>query len=190
MPDKHYANVIGIDDAPFDRQSREAVPVVGAVFAGLRFDGVLLDRVERDGHDATRVVARMIMRSRFDAHIQLVMLQGITLAGFNVIDARELHVQLGRRPVLVVARREPHGDTIRQALKRHIPGGREKWRAIEKLGPMESAGPVFIQRVGLSYGQARTVLDRFTRHGHIPEPIRVAHLIAGAVGCGHSRGHA
>jgi endonuclease V-like protein UPF0215 family len=185
---KRYSNVIGIDDAPFERRARDPVPVVGAVYAGLRFDGVVMAQVTRDGSDATDVLSRMIRTSRFDAHIQLVMLQGITLAGFNVIDAAALHEQLDQRPILVVVRRLPHWEPIREALIRHIPEGLKKWRSIESLGPMEPAGAVFIQRVGLGYDQAQELLASFTRHGHIPEPIRCAHLIAGAVGRGHSRG--
>ena len=187
---KRYANVIGIDDAPFDRRDHDPVPVVGVVYAGLRLDGVVMDHVARDGNDATTVVTRMVRQSPFEEHIQLVMLQGIALAGFNVIDAHQLHGSLDGRPVLVVARKAPRMEAIRAALHRHIPGGAAKWQAIEALGPMEPMGPIFIQRVGLDLDQAREVLRRFTVHSQLPEPIRVAHLVAGAVGRGHSRGRA
>jgi endonuclease V-like protein UPF0215 family len=46
-----------------------------------------------------------------------------------------------------------------------------------------------VQRTGLSAGQAAGVLENFCIHGHIPEPVRTAHLIATAVACGQSRGH-
>jgi endonuclease V-like protein UPF0215 family len=37
--------------------------------------------------------------------------------------------------------------------------------------------------------QTAAVIKRFAVHSHIPEPIRTAHLIAGALVEGQSRGH-
>ncbi len=58
------------------------------------------------------------------------------------------------------------------------------------MGPMEPAADVFIQRVGLTLTQALAVVERFAVHGHMPEPLRVAHLVAGGLGSGQSRGRA
>ena len=49
MTPTHLSNVIGFDDAPFERDHRGKVEVVGTVYAGLRFDGVLIGAVEKDG---------------------------------------------------------------------------------------------------------------------------------------------
>jgi len=185
---RNLSNVIGIDDAPFDRVHRGRVPVVGAVFAGPRFDGVLIGDVEKDGADAAERIGRMVERSRFLEHVRLVMLQGIALAGFNVVDVFALHDRL-KTPVLVVARYTPDMAAIREALLTRIPGGREKWDIIGRLGPMESVGNVFVQRVGLSLEQAGRVVDQFAIHGNIPEPLRAAHMIATALVTGHSRGN-
>lgn len=184
---RRLSNTVGIDDAPFARAYTGPVPVVGAVFADRRFDGVLLAAVEKDGTDATDVLAATITGSRFDEHIQLVLLQGLTLAGFNVVDAVALHERLAR-PVLVVARRLPDRTAIRRALETRIAGGTAKWRVIERLGAMEPCGGVYVQRVGLSVAEAVQVVQRLALHGRIPEPLRVAHLIAGAIGRGASRG--
>jgi hypothetical protein len=77
---------------------------------------------------------------------------------------------------------------VKNALVSHIDQGRKKWEIIERLGPMEPAGNVYIQRVGMSETQALAVLNRFCIHGNIPEPIRSAHLIATALVNGQSRG--
>jgi endonuclease V-like protein UPF0215 family len=53
---------------------------------------------------------------------------------------------------------------------------------------MEPCGGVFVQRVGLTVAQAAAVVERLAIHGRIPEPLRVAHLIAGALARGASRG--
>ncbi|MBX3025796.1 DUF99 family protein [bacterium] len=187
MRPRRLSNTVGFDDAPFARTHRGPVPVVGAVFADRRLDGVLLAAVEKDGTDATAVLAAMLTGSRFEEHVHLVLLQGVTLAGFNVVDAVALREQVGR-PVLVVARRRPDLAAVRRALENRLPGGHARWRAIERLGAMEPCGGVCVQRVGLSAEEARVVVERLALHSRIPEPLRVAHLIAGAVGRGASRG--
>ena len=178
---------MGFDDAPFARTHQGPVTVVGAVFADRRFDGVLVAAVEKDGSDATAVLAGTIAGSRFHEHIHLVLLQGVTLAGFNVVDACVLHEQVAR-PVLVVARKRPDMEAIRRALETRIPGGAAKWRSIDRLGPMEPCAGVYVQRVGLSAEEAAAVVERLAIHSQIPEPLRVAHLIAGAIARGASRG--
>jgi endonuclease V-like protein UPF0215 family len=183
------SNVIGFDDGPFDRNRRGGqVLLVGAVCARTRLDGVLTGRIWQDGWNATARIAALVEGSAFADHIRAVLLNGITLGGFNVVDIHELARALDR-PVLVVARRLPRLEKIRRALA-HLPGGERRWRLIEQAGPMEPAGPVVVQRAGLTLGQARELVARTTLHGKLPEPLRLAHLIAGGLTTGHSRGRA
>jgi endonuclease V-like protein UPF0215 family len=180
------AHVVGFDDAPFTPSYRGDVLVVGAVFAGPCLTGILTTRVERDGADATRRLADRLTGSRFFPQLQAVLLQGIAFAGFNVVDIRGLHARTGL-PVLVVVRRLPDLAAIRAALLAKVPGGAEKWRLIEVAGPVEPMAGVFVQRAGLSLSEAEALLGRFRLWGKLPEPLRVAHLIAGGVTLGESR---
>jgi len=186
---RRYSHVIGVDDAPFPRAHRGRVRVVGACLAGPRLEGVLSAWVRRDGADATRVIGEMIAGSRFRAHCHAVLLQGIAVAGFNVVDVAALAERI-ERPVLVVARRRPRLAAIRDALETRVPGGARKWKLIEAAGPMEPVGGVWVQRAGLSLDDAAALLEASTVEGRVPEALRVAHLIAGGVTDGHSRGRA
>ncbi len=188
-PSPTYSNAVGFDDAPFDHRHRGDVPVVGAVFAGLRFDGVVVGKVRRDGANAARNLAALIRGSRFRQHLQLVMLHGIALAGFNVVDIAALHRDLGL-PVLVVCRRQPNLGAIREALLTRVRGGQRKWALIERLQPMRPVESVWVQSAGLPPRAAGSIIRRFAAHGHLPEPLRAAHLIAGAMVTGQSRGRA
>ena len=181
------SNVIGFDDAPFTPEYDGPVKVVGTVYARQRLTGVLVGDVIKDGDEAAEALARLVAGSKFAENLHLVMLQGIALGGFNVVDVFALHAQLDL-PILVVSRRAPNMDAIRDALLTRIPHGAQKWAIIERLGPMELLRHVYVQRVGLSLSQASAVLKRFTVEGHIPEPLRAAHLIAGALVNGESRG--
>jgi hypothetical protein len=186
---RRLSNSVGFDDAPFYRRQHGRVPVVGAVYAATRLDGILLDSVERDGDDATAVFAKLVRDSRFYQHIQVVLLQGVTFAGFNVVDVPRL-AQETRRPVLVVARRQPNWEKLRRALLEAVPDGVVKWKRIEGLGPMEPIAGVYVQRWNVSPEEARLLLERTAIWGRLPEPLRVAHLVAGALARGASRGGA
>ncbi len=182
---RSLTHVIGFDDAPFSDAHRGDVLVVGAVYAGERLSGVLSGKVRRDGANATRVLAGLVRGSRFYPQLHAVLLQGIAVAGFNVVDLDELHDALDI-PVLVIARRRPDLNAIRRALLDRVPGGARKWRLIERAGPMESLAGLFVQRRGLSPSDAETLIDRFRINGRIPEPLRSAHLIAAGIALGQS----
>jgi endonuclease V-like protein UPF0215 family len=208
-------NVIGFDDGPFERDHRGDVLLVGAVCAGTRLDGVVSGRVRRDGADATRRMIELVRQSQFARSLQAVMLQGIAVGGFNVVDVHGLSLALDV-PVLVVTRRLPDMGAVRRALfsedppaRPHVKGAVRKWRLIERAGAVEplgrsrrsarAEGPtglrtleprLWVQRAGLSLEEARRLVARTTLHGNIPEPLRLAHLIAGALVTGKSRGRA
>ena len=182
-------NVIGFDDGPFDKQRRGGdVLLVGAVFARTRLDGVVSGRVRHDGRNATKRMIELISGSQFEKYVRAVLLGGIAVAGFNVVDIHALHAALDR-PVVVVARRPPRYAKIRAALA-HVRGGERKWALIEAAGPMEPVGGIYVQRAGISLADTAAMLEATTLHGKLPEPVRAAHLIAGGVVNGRSRGRA
>lgn len=180
-----FNHVVGFDDAPFERSHRGDVPIVGAVYAGVRLDGVLHGKVRRDGANATRVIAGVVRSSRFYPQLHAVLLQGIAFAGFNVVDLEALHRALDL-PVIVVARRRPDLAAIRRALLDHVRGGAGKWRLIENAGPMEPLAGLYVQRAGIDRAQTETLLKPLTFHSTVPEPLRTAHLIAGGIATGES----
>ena len=212
-------NVIGFDDGPFDRQHRGDVLLVGVVCSGTRIDGIVSGRIRRDGANATRVMIDLVRKSQFGSHLQAVMLQGIAVGGFNVVDVHALSSAL-HLPVLVVTRRPPDMAAVKRALFHGAPlarpavsGAARKWKLIEAAGTMEVLGAsrrslrrphppspptgirtteprLWIQRAGMSLDQARKLVADTTLHGNIPEPLRVAHLIAGGITTGKSRGRA
>ncbi|MBN2191817.1 MAG: DUF99 family protein [Polyangiaceae bacterium] len=208
-------NVIGFDDGPFAREHRGRVLLVGTVCSGTRLDGVVSGRIQRDGVDSTRRIVELVQRSQFGANVQAILLQGIAVGGFNVVDIHRLAESLGVG-VLVVTRRRPDMAAVRLALFSDDPSGRppvrgaaRKWRLIQAAGELEPLGPsrralrrgaatgqpvsgqrLWIQRAELTLEQAREIVLTTTLHGNVPEPLRVAHLIAGGIVAGKSRGRA
>jgi endonuclease V-like protein UPF0215 family len=177
---QRISHVIGIDDAPFEPEHRGDVLIVGSVFCDGRLDGVVHSRVRRDGVNSTARIAGMVRESRYHEHLQLVMLQGIAFAGFNVVDIHALN-RLLKLPVVVVMRRKPDMVAIRNALIHRVRGGQRKWRLIERAGEVEPLQRLFVQRAGISLVEVEGVVRGLTLRGHLPEPLRSAHLIAGGM---------
>lgn len=174
------SHIIGFDDAPFSRQHRGDVTVVGAIFTAGRLDGVVCGKVRRDGANATNRLCELITGSRFHHHLQLIMLQGIALAGFNVVDIHRLHIETGL-PVLVICRRRPNLATIARALHEKVKGGQRKWRLIERAGVPEPIAGVYVQRAGIDLTAAHRVITHTAIYSTIPEPLRTAHIIASGI---------
>ena len=184
---RRLSNVIGFDDAPFTRGSTGRVSLIGCVCSGPRLDIVVRDTVERDGDDATEVMARLV-RDKDLTHVRAVMMQGITVAGFNVVDINRLADRL-ELPVLVVTRKKPRLELIFKAVMA-IPDWEKKRALMEAAGAPEACGELWVQRAGLTLDEAAGMIERTTEHGVIPEPLRLAHLIAGGTTTGKSRGRA
>jgi hypothetical protein len=174
-----FSHLVAFDDAPFPRAWRGDVPVVGLVFAGERLDGVLRGAVRRDGADATRVLEGLVLGSRFASQLRLVLLEGIALAGFNVVDLAGLARATGCA-VLVLSRDRPDPPAMRAALLGRVGGGARKWGLVERAGPMEPLAGLWAQRAGIGPDEATAVVRRTARHGRLPEPLRLAHLVASA----------
>ncbi len=206
-------NVIGFDDGPFAREHRGDVLLVGVVCSGTRVDGIISGKIRRDGANATRVMIEVVRASQFGLQAQAIMIQGIAVGGFNVIDVHGLSNAL-KIPVLVVTRRKPDMAAVKRALfidapraRPRVAGAARKWRLIESAGTSEELGPsrrslrrptglrgappkLWVQRAALSMAEARELVADTTLHGNIPEPLRLAHLIAGGITTGKSRGRA
>ncbi len=189
---KAKSRFLGIDDAPF-RFSDESVPVVGVVVQAPSYiEGVLTTLAEVDGHDATERITAMLRRSRYLEGLAAIMIDGTAVGGFNVIDIDALHDAVDR-PVVTVTRKKPNLDSIETALRRRFEDWKERL-AIIRRHEIESIrtghGSLWVSYVGAKQDEVREVLALTTVRGVLPEPLRVAHLIAAGIIRGESRGRA
>lgn len=175
---KPEARVIGFDDSPHTRADGR-VPVVGVHMRGGAYvEGFLLTDVERDGGDATSRVARCVADSGLRG-LRALLLDGASFAGFNVVDLDGLHQETGV-PCLAFTRGVPDLESMRRAL-RNVPDPEAKWALLQgrRTETLPTATtPITISWAGMDRAQAIEVLARTTVRGHVPEPLRVAHLVA------------
>lgn len=185
---KKEIRVIGIDDAPFDKFKNKKVLVVAVVMRGGSWvDGILSTKVTVDGNDSTRKIIEMINKCKFKPQLQCIFLDGIAVAGFNVIDVQELNRKT-KLPVIVIIRRMPDIDNIKKTLIKISK--KQKIKLIEKAGDVMQVDDIFIQLTGINLDTARKILKIVCTRSLIPEPLRLAHLIASGVTVGESKGRA
>lgn len=189
---KPKSRFLGIDDGPF-RFGDEFVPLVGvAVQAPSYIEAVLTGRAHVDGRDATERILAMVAHSRYREGLRLIFLNGIAVGGFNVIDLNALHREL-EVPVVTVTRKAPDLDAIRGALRKKFEDWEERWALIEGHPTEEVTThhkPLHVTYVGATRHEVVEALALTTVRGAIPEPLRVAHLVAAATVKGESHGRA
>jgi hypothetical protein len=180
---KHEIRIVGVDDGVFVPHTQGSADVIGIVFrGGYWLDGVMKTEVKIDGMDATEKIGTMIRASPHYAQIRVIMLDGVTFAGFNVVDINELSTQTGL-PVIAVTREQPDFNDIRKALT-HLPEGGIRWSVLENESALirvrnrKGEEPIYMQVAGISKEDAEKIVKETSTRSNIPEPLRVAHLIA------------
>lgn len=180
---KPEIRVLGVDDGCFEPHTKRFVPVVGVVFrGGYWLDGVIHTRVKVDGTEATNKIASMVLNSPHHKQLRVVMLDGITFAGFNIVDIKKLNFKTGL-PVIAVTREKPNFEDIHKALE-NLPKSEERWRAVINAGELfevkvgDRGEKIHMQIAGICEEDARKILKLTATRSHIPEALRVAHIIA------------
>jgi len=183
---KPEIRVLGVDDGVFTPHVKGFVPVVGVVFrGGYWLDGVMHTNIKVDGLDATRKIASMILTSPHFKQLRVIMLNGVTFAGFNVVDIKKLN-QKTKLPVIAITREKPNFTEIREALK-NLPKSEERWKAILNAGETFEVSirnkneKVFMQVSGILEDDAKKIVKLTSTRSNIPEALRVVHLIASGI---------
>ena len=183
---KPEIRVLGVDDGVFVPHAGGFAQIVGVVFrGGLWLDGVVSTRVKVDGFDATDKIASMAVNSPHYQQLRIIMLDGVTFAGFNVVDIKKLSAKTGL-PVIADTRNKPNLEKVRGALK-NLPKSELRWSAIVNAGkilevPIRSKGNrVYMEISGISEEDARKIVQLTSTRSIIPEALRVAHLIASGI---------
>ncbi len=185
---KREIRILGIDDSPFDKFKDRKVLVVATFFrGGSSLDGVLSTYAKVDGSDSTAKIAELIGKSKFKTQIRAIMLDGIAVGGFNIIDIKKLNKKTNI-PVIVVMRKRPNIEKIEKALIKLKM--EEKIRLLRNAGEIYQIDSIFVQIKGITLEKAKKIIRISTARALIPEPIRTAHLIAAGIILGESKGRA
>lgn len=181
---KPEIRVLGVDDGRFVPHTEGTVIVVGVVFRGGRsVDGVLHAHITIDGFDATDQIADMIISSSHHKQLRIVMINGITFGGFNLVDIKKLNFATGL-PVIALTDVKPDLGSIHNALK-NLPCAEERWKIVLEAGEIHEVNckgkMLHMVMSGVSLADAQEIVKLTSVRGCLPEPLRVAHLIASGI---------
>jgi endonuclease V-like protein UPF0215 family len=181
-------HLLGIDDGPFEKfRSGESTPIVGVTMEGADLvESVAVTRFPIDAPGVSEFLADWIGELRVRPGLQGAIFGGITIAGLSVLDPTALAERLDL-PVLVVNRREPTNERLREALQR--AGFDERIPLLDRAPePFPVGERLHAAVAGADAERARRLLSGSVRKSDLPEPLRLAHLIARAIVMGESRG--
>ena len=159
---------------------------MGVVFSSPNYvEGILRTTVAIDGTDATDQILSLLEGSPFLDGVRAVLLDGIAVGGFNLVDLDRLHTRL-QRPVVTVTRRSPDFSAIRAALRKYFPqDAAARWSLVRAHAlfrlPMPEGNPLRVSAVGCTRAEAAAIVRRTTVRGNLPEPLRLARLVARAL---------
>lgn len=151
-------------------------------------DGFVLGSATVGGTDATASILRMFRRLR-RSDLNLVILSGCIISRYNIVDVDGLAESAGV-PVVCLTYKESSG--IEDAIRRNFRRPEERLESYRRLGGrrrllLETGHAVFVRTAGMREAEAKSVLDAFTLQGGVPEPVRVAALLARAAAIGPRR---
>lgn len=160
----------------------------------LVIDGFVLGSATIGGTDAAARIASMHARlGRSD--VGIVAVSGAVVSSYNVVDLEMIRERVGV-PAVAVSYAEPAGGGA--ALARRLAaigsgaGQEARAAAFSRQGPrtrirLRTSHDLFVRCAGCRPEQAGRLLDSMTVQGSVPEPFRIARLVARAARR-HSRG--
>lgn len=182
---KQFCRVMGIDDGFFKPGTKTKTLLVGVIYRlGHKVEGIVSSEITVDSFDSTKQIVSMLSKKKFSSQISFILLSGINFAGFNIVDIKKLFEKTCL-PIIVVFRKKPRFEKIESALKK-IPHFKKRWALIQRAGKIVPFKKIFFQFCGCSEKEAKTILRKTLLHSNLPEPVRLAHLIASGITIGES----
>ncbi|HLP86990.1 MAG TPA: DUF99 family protein [Nostocaceae cyanobacterium] len=184
LRNRRQIRAIGFDDAPFIRHAGKPVGVAGVVCSGTRFEGMVWGEIQADGWDATETLCKLLLGGKFLPQLHVILLDGISMGGFNIINLPLLAATL-ERPCIAVMRRKPDLNAIFDAMQ-NLPEPEKRMAVLQQAGQIYQYPPFYFQVCGAAPEITAKILQRLTDCGKVPEALRLAHLISSAVIKGES----
>ena len=176
--------ILAIDDSPFKKRTRGKCLIVGIIGRGTVIEGVISFYVDIDGRDSTVQLVKAVKRTRFSSQIKVIAINGLSLAGLNIVDLGRAERALGMH-VLGITRKKPHPKLLARAITlSDAPDAGEKIALLQRLSkrfPAERIDGFYVQH---SWDR-KEVSGIF---GSAIGLLRLANLVARGVSSGESRG--
>ncbi|MEM3672623.1 MAG: DUF99 family protein [Candidatus Bathyarchaeia archaeon] len=170
--------VVGVEDGSFQKGITKKAILAAVLSKGVEIEDIKVARITVDGLDATDKLTEMLIGWDFVA----VLLAGVSFAGFNIIDPTAVYEKF-QKPILIVSRKKPNNKAVKQALQKHFKDWKVRWQIFEKLETarcvvVTGETPIYVETIALDFRTTEKLLQALSIKSRIPEPLRVARLVA------------
>jgi uncharacterized protein len=168
------------------RKDQEFSTLAGVVMrSDLVIDGFASTRLRLAGSDSTNSTIRLFKKlERND--VNAIIISGSVLSLYNVLDIDKIHKEV-KIPVVALSFSKSRSNLV-ENIRTRFPDkvAKEKIRLLERLGNssrvrLVTGYEVFVRNAGINEDLSKKLLDRFTLQGSVPEPVRVARLLAKSI---------
>ena len=145
-------------------------------------DGFVFGSATVEGDDATDVIISMYEKLDRD-DISFILVSGLIISMYNIVDMTKLWKNT-KMPIIGVTYEK--SDGMEGAIRHHFPNSYEsKIKQYQNLGTrtkisLHTKHDIYLRVEGCDMKEAKKLLDTFTLQGAIPEPLRVAQILAKA----------
>ncbi len=143
-------------------------------------DGFVFGNTTIEGSDATDSILQMYKKLQRD-DISFLMVSGMIISMYNIVNIKKIWNEL-KIPILGITYEDSKG--IEDAIKFHFPESfQSKIEEYHNLGErakftLHTGHNLYVRIEGCTMQETKNLLDSFTLQGSIPEPVRVAQLLA------------
>ena len=175
---------MALASGPLNR-NRSKTLLVGVVGRDSIIEGVLSSWVGIDGEDGLRSIEAMLKKSRFNDGVRLISLNGIAIAGLNIVAPKKLEKDLNVK-VALITRNRPNRSRLIAALRSFSE--REGVNFDDRIRVVER-DTLKAKLINGLYVQAdETVMAKNDMLKSAYTLLRIAHLIASGISRGESSG--
>ena len=138
-----------------------------------------------DGSNATNILLNLVNKIKYNYIIHAILLDSITIAGFNYINIERLS-SLSSLPVITVYTYKPRFDRLFKAMKiAGLDADPDRINSLKIINNiihiLSVKGNLYILTEGVNATQARRILSQLQAFDRKPIPLRLAHYIASAL---------
>lgn len=177
---KKGIRVLGVSESFVKGRSQHSI-LAGIVMRGdLIVDGFTFSRAKVGGLDATHSIIEMYRTLGRD-DVNIILLNGCVISWYNVVDLNRVCEETGI-PLICVTYDDSEG--LEAYFKEYFP---ESWKervdVYRKNGPrtpltLQTNHVAYVRFINITEEETLRLLNKFTLHGAIAEPLRAARLLA------------
>ncbi len=179
--EKRGIRAMGIAESSRPLGTKKSILCSIVMRSDLIIDGCIFGHATVGGNDSTENIITMFNNLK-RKDINLIMILGSIISHYNVIDGDKIAEETGI-PLVAITFKNSMG--IDSSFRERFPDWQEKLKMYDRIRDRQrvklaTGYSVYLRPSLISIEDARKTVEKFTLQGALPEPLRVARLVARA----------